>query len=73
MAKVGFIGLGIMGVPMACHLMDAGHDLSLFSLPSVPVELTNRGKACASSKINSRPSVRWAHSSWVRRPARKPG
>ncbi len=50
MAKVGFIGLGIMGVPMACHLMDAGHDLSLFSLPSVPVELTNRGKACASSK-----------------------
>ena len=50
MAKVGFIGLGIMGVPMAGHLMDAGHELYLYSLPEVPKELTNRGKACKSSK-----------------------
>ncbi|MBN9044491.1 MAG: 2-hydroxy-3-oxopropionate reductase [Rhizobiales bacterium] len=27
MAKIGFIGLGIMGAPMARHLQDAGHDL----------------------------------------------
>ena len=38
MAKVGFIGLGIMGVPMAGHLMDAGHELYLYSLPEVPKE-----------------------------------
>ena len=25
MAKIGFIGLGIMGTPMARHLQDAGH------------------------------------------------
>ena len=25
MAKIGFIGLGIMGAPMAGHLLDAGH------------------------------------------------
>jgi 3-hydroxyisobutyrate dehydrogenase-like beta-hydroxyacid dehydrogenase len=25
MAKVGFVGLGIMGNPMAGHLIDAGH------------------------------------------------
>ena len=42
MAKVGFIGLGIMGVPMACHLMDAGHDLSLFSLPVATKEFAAR-------------------------------
>ncbi len=27
MAKIGFIGLGIMGTPMARHLQDAGHQL----------------------------------------------
>ncbi|MBB4093275.1 2-hydroxy-3-oxopropionate reductase [Ochrobactrum pecoris] len=27
MAKIGFIGLGIMGKPMARHLQDAGHEL----------------------------------------------
>jgi 2-hydroxy-3-oxopropionate reductase len=25
--RIGFIGLGIMGTPMACHLMKAGHQL----------------------------------------------
>lgn len=28
MSKVGFIGLGIMGRPMASHLLDAGHELT---------------------------------------------
>lgn len=50
MAKVGFIGLGIMGMPMAGHLIDAGHDLSLFSLPSVPASLASRGKVCKNGK-----------------------
>jgi 2-hydroxy-3-oxopropionate reductase len=50
MAKVGFIGLGIMGNPMAGHLIDAGHELSLFSRPSVPPALASRGKACGSGK-----------------------
>ncbi|MGO1501123.1 MAG: 2-hydroxy-3-oxopropionate reductase [Marinobacter sp.] len=30
MSKIGFIGLGIMGRPMAGHLMDAGHELVTF-------------------------------------------
>jgi 2-hydroxy-3-oxopropionate reductase len=50
MAKVGFIGLGIMGRPMAGHLADAGHELSLHSRSSVPAELASRGKACKSPK-----------------------
>ncbi len=28
MSKIGFIGLGIMGRPMAGHLLDAGHELT---------------------------------------------
>src|SRR5574343_1700335 len=29
--KVGFIGLGVMGRPMALHLQRAGHDLHVWS------------------------------------------
>lgn len=50
MAKIGFIGLGIMGKPMAAHLIDAGHKLSLFSLPQVPPDIAERGKVCDSAK-----------------------
>jgi 2-hydroxy-3-oxopropionate reductase len=51
MSKVGFIGLGIMGTPMAEHLIKAGHEVYLFSIPNVPSALTAAGgKACTSGK-----------------------
>jgi 3-hydroxyisobutyrate dehydrogenase len=31
MAKIAFIGLGVMGAPMAGHLAKAGHELSVFN------------------------------------------
>ncbi len=31
MAKLGFIGLGLMGYPMAEHLLDAGHEVALWT------------------------------------------
>ena len=31
MTKIAFIGIGIMGGPMARHLKDAGHDLTVFN------------------------------------------
>lgn len=31
MAKVGFIGLGVMGYPMAGHLAKAGHDVTVYN------------------------------------------
>jgi 3-hydroxyisobutyrate dehydrogenase-like beta-hydroxyacid dehydrogenase len=31
MAKLGFVGLGIMGMPMARHLAEAGHSLAVWS------------------------------------------
>jgi len=51
MSKIGFVGLGIMGTPMAGHLIKAGHEVYLYSIPSVPPSLIEAGgKACASGK-----------------------
>ena len=36
--KIGFIGLGIMGAPMARHLIDAGHELFVHTRSKVPGE-----------------------------------
>jgi 3-hydroxyisobutyrate dehydrogenase len=36
--KVGFIGLGAMGLPMARHLIDAGHDVTVASRSRAPIE-----------------------------------
>ncbi len=48
--NVGFIGLGIMGAPMAGHLIDAGHTLFVYDVVKVPEALTAKGAtACASS------------------------
>ena len=48
---VGFIGLGIMGRPMAGHLSKGGHALHLFSRSGVPRDLLDAGgRACASGK-----------------------
>lgn len=49
MSKLGFIGLGIMGAPMAGHLIAAGHEVYLHSRSGVPGALTEAGGiACAS-------------------------
>ncbi|WP_127092160.1 2-hydroxy-3-oxopropionate reductase [Aquabacter cavernae] len=46
--KVGFIGLGIMGAPMAEHLIAAGHTLYAQSRSGVPQALVEKGAiACA--------------------------
>ena len=31
MSKVSFIGLGVMGYPMAGHISKAGHDVTVFN------------------------------------------
>jgi 2-hydroxy-3-oxopropionate reductase len=41
--KLGFIGLGIMGAPMAGHLLDAGHVLFVNTQGKVPQELVDGG------------------------------
>ena len=49
--KIGFIGLGIMGAPMALNLMKAGHKLFTHTRGKTPDELTNGGATlCTSNK-----------------------
>ncbi|MGH8983908.1 MAG: NAD(P)-dependent oxidoreductase [Acidimicrobiia bacterium] len=36
--KVGFIGLGAMGLPMTRHLIEAGHDVTVASRSRAPIE-----------------------------------
>ncbi len=50
MSTLGFIGLGIMGAPMAGHLIAAGHTVYLHTRSAVPEALVGAGGiACASS------------------------
>ena len=49
--NLGFIGLGIMGTPMAGNLLKAGHKLFVHSGRSIPAEVVKAGaKACTSGK-----------------------
>jgi len=49
--KIGFIGLGIMGRPMAGHLLAGGHQLWVHSHKPAPAELTAKGATdCRSGK-----------------------
>jgi 2-hydroxy-3-oxopropionate reductase len=49
--KIGFIGLGIMGAPMAGHLRAAGHQLYVATRSKVPQALLDAGAApCANGQ-----------------------
>ena len=52
MKKIGFIGLGIMGKPMARNLLKAGYPLTVYDIvPDKAEEVVEAGaKACSSSK-----------------------
>ena len=52
MADIGFIGLGIMGKPMAGHLVKAGHTVHVFDLAEEPVKHLCRlgAKGCTCCK-----------------------
>ncbi len=51
MSKIGFVGLGIMGTPMAGHLIKGGHSAFLHSRSGVPQALKEAGgTACASGR-----------------------
>ena len=41
--KIGFVGLGIMGTPMAGHLIKAGHQLYVYTLGKMPQAIAETG------------------------------
>ena len=51
MSKIGFIGLGTMGRPMAGHLLAGGHDLFAYLRRDMPAELEDGGAVrCATNR-----------------------
>ena len=49
--KIGFIGLGIMGTPMAGHLLKAGHQLYVFTRGKMPEDIAqSQATQCADAK-----------------------
>jgi 2-hydroxy-3-oxopropionate reductase len=51
MSEIGFIGLGVMGRPMAANILKGGHTLWLHSRSGVPRELVEAGgRPCASPR-----------------------
>lgn len=53
MSKVAFIGLGVMGFPMAGHLARAGHDVTVFNRTAAKAEAwvkTHDGSAAATPR-----------------------
>src|SRR5512133_1651722 len=49
MAKIGFIGLGIMGAPMAANLQAGGHKLYLHDRKNPPASLIDGGATVCTS------------------------
>jgi len=47
--KIGFIGLGVMGAPMAGHLRAAGHTLFVHTRSQVPMALVEAGATVCTS------------------------
>ncbi|NRR32512.1 2-hydroxy-3-oxopropionate reductase [Oxalobacteraceae bacterium] len=51
MSKVGFIGLGVMGSPMAANILKGGHELFVLERKALPAELVTLGAVgCASGR-----------------------
>src|SRR5260221_9979289 len=48
--QIGFIGLGIMGAPMAEHLIAGGHSLSVFGGRRVPDSIRGKATLCKTIK-----------------------
>ena len=42
--KVAFLGLGVMGFPMAGHLAKAGHEVTVYNRTEAKVGAVDRGQ-----------------------------
>ena len=60
--KVGFIGLGVMGAPMAANILKGGHELTVYDRSAEAVaRLVQAGaKAAANPREVARPARSWS-------------
>ena len=49
--KIGFVGLGIMGHPMALNLIKGGHELFVFGKRRLPVDVREAGAALLDATV----------------------
>ena len=56
--KIGFIGIGIMGAPMAGHLLDGGHTVFVYARKAIPKVLLEKGAQSAASASEAQKWVR---------------
>ena len=70
--KIGFIGLGIMGRPMALNLKTAGHDLIVPERTSLTDEIRAAAKVVADAE-GGRVEVRGADPDGARHAGRRSG
>ena len=56
--KIGFVGLGNMGAPMAANLAAAGHDVTGFDVTGVTVDGVATAASASAAVPETPPSVR---------------
>ena len=56
MARLAFLGLGVMGYPMAGHLAEAGHEVTVYNRTAAKAE------AWASAHGGTAAATRWPRS-----------
>ena len=61
--KIGFIGLGNMGAPMAANLVAAGHEVTGFDLAEYDVEGVAKAASAAAARRGPRGTGRRAKGS----------
>ena len=69
MARVGFIGVGNMGAPMARNLIKAGHTLKVFDLNEEAVNFVVQSRVLSPRVLSPRvqsPRVQATGASWRR-------
>lgn len=52
MARIGFIGLGRMGLPMACNLAKAGHRVKAFDISTAPHQAASEAGVVPCNRID---------------------
>ena len=57
MSKVGFIGLGIMGAPMATNILKGGHELFVHSSKALPADLGGAASCASFSEVAQKADI----------------